>query len=126
MAVKRKSRGSRKSRRSSRPSRRHGNMDPRAHVKTDRKWHDFVYRYDVPPKVLKSEFDWISSDEVDHFFKYHGWWYHLSQFERLPSESPLAADWDGFQSTSVSTGDLIKVSTDGEKYKIGSVYYTSS
>jgi hypothetical protein len=101
-------------------------MSPRTHVKTDRKWHDFVYRDDVPAKVLKSEFDWISSDEVDHFFKYHGSWYHTSQFERISPGSELAADWDGVHPTSASTGDLIKLSTDGERYKIGSVYYTSS
>jgi len=77
----------------------------------------------APPEALKSEFDWISSDEVAHFFKYHEPWYFSSQFERL-SGAPLA-DWDGAQSMSMTTGDLIKVSTDGEKYKIGPVYYTS-
>ena len=47
--------------------------------------HDrqFSYRTEVPAKVLESEFDWLSEDDgIDGFFRYHGQWYHLSEFER--------------------------------------------
>lgn len=76
-------------------------QDGKILIRTDDKWKDFTYGYDVPEKVRRSEFDWLDDAESsDHFFKYHGTWHHLSQFERY------------------STGILIKVSADGEQYKV--------
>jgi hypothetical protein len=119
MATKRRSRPPK------RRSRRSGDAGG-LHVRTDRKWHDFLYRNEVPDKILRSEFDWIDPDETDHFLKYHDAWYHLSQFEVIPKGSTLARNWDGMMPSSASTADVIKVSPDHERYKIGSVWYTSS
>lgn len=102
-------------------------QDGKILIRTDDKWKDFTYGYDVPEKVRRSEFDWLDDAESsDHFFKYHGTWHHLSQFERTAgggaagAGSPTfeAAGWQGVMSTSYSTGILIKVSADGEQYKV--------
>jgi hypothetical protein len=88
-------------------------------VRTDRKWKNFVIRYDVPKRVLASQFDYQDEDDAgDGFFKYHGVWYHLDQFMRMPNDSPLAG-WDGYLNDSMSTGVVIKLSPDGEQYQAG-------
>lgn len=91
-------------------------------VRSDNRWKDFVYGADVPQRVLKSDFDWVDDAEVsDGFFKHQGTWYHLSQFERVPPGSGLKeAGWDGYHPNSFSTGVVVKVSSDGEQYKVGS------
>lgn len=91
-------------------------------IRTDNKWHQFKYRYEVPAKVLKSEFDYQSEDDVsDGYFKYKGAWHHLDQFMR--TDEPKG--WDGILNYSFSSGLLIKVSRDGEQYKIA-YYWVSS
>ncbi len=90
-------------------------------VRSDRRWKDLVSGYDVPEDVRKSQFDWLDdSENSDGFFKHHGTWYHLSQFMRVPPESELQMDgWDGYEADSFSTGTVVKVSRDGEQYKVG-------
>ena len=87
-------------------------------VRTDRKWKLFVYRQEVPKRVLASQFDYQDEDVVDGFFKYHGVWYHLDQFMRIPNGAPLAG-WDGYLNDSMTTGVVIKLSPDQEQYQVG-------
>lgn len=82
-------------------------------IKTNRHWHEFKDRHEVPEEILKSEFDWCDSDTG--FICYHGFWYHTSQFMRMPN-----SEWDGSHADSAFTGVLIKLSSDGELYQIGS------
>jgi len=85
-------------------------------IKTDNKWHQFSYRYDVPADVLEDDFDYLDEDEgYDGFFKYKDTWYHLSDFTYITSFD----DWDGVYSGTAFSGTLIKVSDDGEEYKVG-------
>ena len=57
-------------------------------IKTNRRWRDFVYRHDVPAKVLADQFDYQDGEDViDGFFCYRGRWYH-SAFPGL-SERPF-------------------------------------
>ena len=91
-------------------------------IRTDHKWKPFVYRYDVPTKVLSDWFDYQDPEEsYDGFFQYRGHWYHLDQFMRIDKESPLAliGDWHGYASDSFFSGVLIRVSEDGGEYQIG-------
>ena len=89
---------------------------------TDNKWKDFVYGIDVPKRVLK-DFDHVEDAESSYgFFKYKKEWYHTSQFVRLPSGSELNKDWDGVDNWSWSNGLLIKLSRDGEQYKVAYFY----
>lgn len=87
-------------------------------ITTDNKWHDFKYRYEVPERVLRSEFDYQDENEtVDGYFHYKGSWYHLDMFMRVPSS---LSPWEGYQNDSYSTGVVIMVSPNGESYKVGS------
>jgi len=105
------------------------------HIRTDGKWKDFVYGYDVPERVRKNQFDWLDDAEgSDHFFKYQGYWYHLSEFTRTAgggaagqgSPDLVAAGWEGIKNESYTTGVLIRVSTDGERYMVASYRVTSA
>lgn len=89
-------------------------------IKTNKHWRSFKSRHEVPAKILKSEFDWLNPDDYgwdDGFIHYRGWWYHLSQFERSPSK-----EWDGAHPDSCFSGILIKLSDDGESYRIGTYF----
>jgi len=83
-------------------------------ITTDGKWRDFKYRYEVPEKVLRKDFEWTTEDDIDGYFRHHGTWYHLSMFERTNVKG-----WDGQHPDSFTTGELVKVSSDGEQYKVG-------
>jgi len=85
-------------------------------IYSDNKWKQFVYRNDVPKSVLKSDFDW--EDSNDGFFKYRNIWYHLSQFMKITDGSSFYGDWDGYYGDSFFSGVLIKLSDDGERYKV--------
>jgi hypothetical protein len=92
-----------------------------ANVKTNNQWRDFVYRADVPAKVLAGQFSHLDIDDsLDGFFQYRGYWYHLSDFLRL--EVGLAVElpaWDGYYSDSYFSGVVVKISRDGERYRVG-------
>lgn len=85
-------------------------------ITTNNQWRDFLYRYEVPDEVLKSEFDWLDEDDHDGFFRYRGVWYHLSMFMRTAIEG-----WQGIHNDSAFSGVLIEVSRDGEQYRVGTV-----
>jgi hypothetical protein len=89
-------------------------------IRTDHKWHNFKYGYEVPKKVMRDQFDWMDEDqrEGDQFILHNGHWYHLSDFMRLPKGTPIPGSWDGYAGDSYFSGMLIKVSQDGERYKI--------
>ena len=89
-------------------------------IKTNRRWRDFVYRHDVPAKVLADQFDYQDGEDViDGFFCYRGRWYHIDQFMRCGG--PLA-EWDGVLNDSFFSGVAIKVSRDGERYQVATFY----
>ena len=94
-------------------------------VTTDRKWKPFQSRYEVPKRVLESQFDYLDEDASDMYFKYGRTWYHTSQFERIPSSSDALSGWDGLLAESWSSGVLIKLSPDAEQYQVGYFYLKS-
>jgi hypothetical protein len=102
--------------------------------------HDrqFVYRYDVPESVLKSELDWTTEEDSDGYFCYRGYWYHLGMFMRFygtawlespdpntPSKEVHSDTWGGYHGDSFYSGVLIKCSDDGETYRIATFYSLS-
>ncbi len=86
---------------------------------TDHKWKNFKYGNEVPANVLADQFDHLD-DAVnqDGFLKYKNCWYHVSDFLRMTS-NPV---FDGYVGHSYYHSTLIKISGDGEKYKIGSYF----
>ena len=92
-------------------------------ITTDNRWKYFKNRYEVPESVLASQFDYQDPEDViDGFFEYRNTWYHVDQFMRLSAGSGMG-DWDGAAGDSYFSGVLIKLSSDGEQYKVGT--YTS-
>jgi hypothetical protein len=90
-------------------------------IKTDHKWKHFKYRYEVPAKVLASQFDYQKEDDaLDGFFCYRGYWYHLDGFSvmAMPEHEQLK-DWHAYAGDSYFSGIVIKVSSDGETYQVG-------
>lgn len=79
----------------------------------------FLYRNEVPEKILQSEFDWIDESDIDYFFKYRGSYYHLSEFQILTKTDPDFVEWDAIHVTSAWDAIVIKVSECQELYKIG-------
>ncbi len=73
-------------------------------------------RWDVPQKILASDFDWLDPEESGSFFRYRGWWYELSDFVLPPKDLP---EWHGFSPDSYFSGVLIRLSEDGEEIICG-------
>jgi len=104
-------------------------------IVTDNKWKHFKYGHEVPRKIRTADFDWLTDDKGvsdDLFIHYRRRWYHLSEFmcstkkavpTRLDERSidPLA-EWDGVMNDTFFSGVAIKVSSDGESYKICTFY----
>ena len=94
-------------------------------IKTDNRWKNFKYAYEVPKRVLKRQFDWMDDPDDGTFLKYKNHWYSLSDFMRIDPGAYFAApprelsQWDGSVADGRLSGVLIKISPDGEQYKIG-------
>lgn len=94
-------------------------------IKTNHNWRAFTYRADVPPAILADQFSHLEEDDaLDNFFCYRGWWYHVSDFMRCADDSISSdlAGWDGYASDSVFSGVVLKISRDGERYKVGTCF----
>lgn len=90
-------------------------------IKTNRQWRDFVYRHDVPAKILADQFDHLSEDDsLDGFFCYRGHWYHTSDFMHVDAKT--FPGWDGYHGDSYFSGVLIKIDSDGERYRVGTYF----
>lgn len=81
-------------------------------ITTNNQWRNFLYRDEVPAKILADDFAWCDSD--DGFLKYRGRYYHLEEFMR----SEHFVGWHGYNSDSFFSGVLIRLSRDGEQYQI--------
>ena len=91
-------------------------------IKTNNAWRDLTYRSDVPAAILVSQFDYLSEDDAsDGFFCYLGHWYHTSDFMRVERNEGLKG-WDGYSSDSYFSGVVIKLSSDGERVKVGTYF----
>jgi hypothetical protein len=102
-------------------------------IKTDNKWRNLLYGYELPKKQRK-QFDYIKSDEefeTRNFAKYRGNYYDVGEFQLLPTIGdssgkhvvyPVFRGWDGYMSDTYFSGVVIKLSSDGEQYKIGRFY----
>lgn len=91
-------------------------------IKTNHQWRDLVYRSDVPAKVLEDQFSHLSEDDApDGFFCYRDYWYHTSDFMRIYGAADLAG-WDGYAGDFYFSGVVVKLASDGKRYKIGTYF----
>ena len=90
-------------------------------VKTNHQWRDLVYRVDVPAKVMADQFSHLGEDEIDGFFEYRGYWYHVSDFMTVDKNSPLDG-WQGYASDSYFSGIVVKFSEDMEQVIAGTYF----
>ena len=82
------------------------------------KWKKFLCGYEVPEEVLRRDFDYMDApQEQDQFIKHRGRYYHIGDFMPIDIEY-----WDGVCTDSYFSGVVIKISKDGESYKIGAYY----
>ncbi len=92
-------------------------------IRTNHKWKPFVYGADVPGDVIAKDFDHMeSADTHDGFFKYLDRWYHVNDFLTITDglhQAGFGKEWDGYMSDSYFSGICIKISDDGESYKVG-------
>lgn len=91
-------------------------------IKTNRRWRAFLYGYDLTPKE-RAEFDYIPEGEIEdrRFFRYRRAVYDLGEFTAIasmPSDNPLSK-WDGYLGDSFFSGVVIRYSSDGEFYQVG-------
>lgn len=92
-------------------------------IKTDNKWKRFRYRSEVPAKVLENEFNYQNEAEAqDGFILYRRSYYHLDSFMVISDSSPFPKGWEGYLSDSFFSGILLKISNDGESYKIATYF----
>jgi len=105
-------------------------------IKTDGKWKNLLYGYQLP-KNQRKEFSYLTDEEFDvwSFARLGGNYYDVAEFQRLPTIGdtsgkhvvyhvvyPVFRGWDGYMNDAYSSGILIKLSSDGERYKIGRFY----
>lgn len=91
-------------------------------VRTDHKWKLLKYGYELSKKQRK-QFDYLSDEEFDthNFVKYRNSYYDVNEFMRVPKHSDMPG-WDGYHGETYFSGIVIKLSSDGERYKIGEAY----
>jgi len=93
---------------------------------TNNHWRQFKYSYEVPKDVMADYFDHLKVDEVlGQYIMYRNRWYHISDFMSLhnkihcPNPPKSMTGWDGYLSDGFYSGILIKISDDGDCYRIG-------
>lgn len=95
-------------------------------IKTDRKWRNFKYGYEVPDKVIVQYFPHLNNDDgdaSDGFIHYRRRWYHVSDFMAVTEGNPLEEmGFDGYLNDTYFSGVAIEISRDGEQYRIATFY----
>ena len=81
-------------------------------IKTNNHSRNLLTEYDLTSKELES-FDYLEDGEGS-FIRYKGRVWELGEFTRTEIE-----DWDGISSDTYFSGEVIKLSEDGETVKVG-------
>ena len=86
-------------------------------ITTNNQYREFISGCDLTAKE-REEFDYYDNQEdldTATFVRYKGLVYDLKEFMR----SDAFEDWDGVAGQSYFSGVLLKISEDGDAYKIG-------
>ena len=91
-------------------------------IKTDHKWKELLNWWDLTTKE-QADFDWLDDEEKQigaSFVKRRGRVYCLDEIMTIDRSAHLAASgWDGVKAVSFYSGIVVKLSRDGDRYKIG-------
>jgi hypothetical protein len=89
-----------------------------ASVKTNNHWNVFLNLSDLPPVVVRKNFEWMRPTPDFGYIKYGDSYFHVSEFKGVPARM-VAGDWQ--YSLQMASGKhlFIERSACGEKYKIG-------
>ena len=93
-------------------------------IKTDNKWK-YLKSGDELPKKWRKEFDYLKNDQYAdvRFAYYNKYYYDVKEFMRLEGTAPKEfRGWHGYANDTYFSGTVIKLSSDGERYKIGRYY----
>ena len=94
-------------------------------IKTDKKWK-YLKSGDELPKKWRKEFDYLTDAQYTdvRFAYYNKYYYDVQEFMRFEGGNfrNEFSGWDGYSSDSYFFGIVIKLSSDGERYKIGYYY----
>ncbi len=96
-------------------------MDTKTTIKSNKQWRNFLYGYELTEKQ-KAEFDYIADIDSHHFIKYKGRIIDPGEFISVPMDSFLDVGWHGYQADGFFSGLVIRISDDGEQYKIGTYF----
>jgi hypothetical protein len=91
-------------------------------IRGSKKLLPFKYRYEVPEKVLKN-YGYLRDDADDHYLKYKDVWMHTSEFQIAPKIFQELG-FDGIMPQTVSSGYAIRITANGEKYRIAWFWYS--
>lgn len=91
------------------------NTKNKSGIKTDNKWREILTWHDLTEKE-RAEFEWADQDA--QFVRYKGRVYCLDEFA-IASTSDNFKGWDGYVGDSFFSGVVIKISSDGERAKMG-------
>ena len=89
-------------------------------IKTDHKWRYFKYGHELPnQKKWKKEKNWLELEAFDTmpFVYYRKWYYALDEFMRMSKDH--VQGWEGYVGETAFSSVVLKISKDGERYKIG-------
>jgi hypothetical protein len=91
-------------------------------ITTNNHPREWMYRSDVPDKVLADRFDWLDPDNEYGFTKYQGTWYHVSEFMRFgyPQSGVNEYGYHAYLNDSMSSGILIKLIDQDDTFIIAS------
>ena len=101
-------------------------------IVSNHQYRYFLYGYELPEKIRKSEFDYMDDDTFaeENFILYKGEYYCLNDFVRIVSPtvdcgfahidySGELKGWNGIFSETHFSGLVISIGDHGDTYKIG-------
>jgi len=90
---------------------------------TNNHTRQFLYSNKVPQDILDNQFDYLDQEDcLDGFFKYRGYYYHLSDFMRIDKSNKKTSgefqEYSGYVSETVWSGVLIKILDNCETFQV--------
>jgi hypothetical protein len=89
-------------------------------IKTNHQWRDLLHWHELTDGE-RARFDWLDTEDRHgeaSFVRYRGWCYCLDEFMR----SEALPGYHGYAGDSYFSGVAIKLSSDGDRVQLATVY----